>query len=281
MTSNGNHGGNTNEETSAMFMFMDTYLPPYITSQKREAVRQIDLPVTLAMLMGVSIPRHSLGVVISSLFHQDELKNIKKLNRMQLLATTTTTTTENNNKENIYELQRRLLRENRPEIPLLCLLLLLLLSVVFFILWTRTIIMATNLEQIHHGFGILVLISICLFSSSYVENEYALWYMFLNTWILYRVVVEIRVRNHRFCWFLVVAMICLRIMRERDQIINFAVLNNLQEPVTMLSGSSVVNEPSLLLLLNPCICLRFYSFAIMFYFVIYLRRDVFVSILYV
>ena len=144
MTSNGNHGGNTNKETSAMFMFMDTYLPPRPVSERntierRQEVRficritrtsleehleleylqvqQIDLPVTLAMLMGVTIPQQSMGVVIPSLFQEDELEHVRRVNRMQLMQLGTT----NTRSHDIYELQQEILRENRPEIHIVSL----------------------------------------------------------------------------------------------------------------------------------------------------------------
>ena len=119
MTSNGNHGGNTNKETSAMFMFMDTYLPPrpVMIDEHRKEVQQIDLPVTLAMLMGVTIPQQSMGVVISSLFQEDELEHVRRVNRMQLMQLGTT----NTRSHDIYELQQEILRENRPEIHIVSL----------------------------------------------------------------------------------------------------------------------------------------------------------------
>ena len=126
MTSNGNHGGNTNKETSAMFMFMDTYLPPrpVMIDEHRKEVQQIDLPVTLAMLMGVTIPQQSMGVVISSLFQEDELEHVRRVNRMQLMgklgrlesqecvngivySLTHITGTTNTRSHDLYELQKR------------------------------------------------------------------------------------------------------------------------------------------------------------------------------
>ena len=181
------------------------------------------------------------------------------------------------------------------QIPLLS-LLVLTLGVLVRMIKTTTIRSSAEQQQ---GLGILVLISICLFSSSYVwswrfcfslyvvcvreqlyhthsyfehryvitfsitihryvENEYAIWYLFLNTWILYQLMTEIRknLRITQMFWLLTTTMTCLRIMRERDQIINFAMLNHLKEPSTMLSGSSVVNEP--FLSISPFQCLRLY-----------------------
>ena len=181
------------------------------------------------------------------------------------------------------------------QIPLLS-LLVLTLGVLVRIIKTTTIRSSAEQQQ---GLGILVLISICLFSSSYVvwssrvsfivsithsyykkintptqttflsldhtinryvENEYAVWYLFLNTWILYQLMREIRNLRITQMFWLLATMTCLRIMRERDQIINFAMLNHLEEPSTMLSGSSVVNEPffSITFLENPFQCLRLY-----------------------
>ena len=181
MTANGNHGGNTNEETSAMFMFMDTYLPPRSSAAVRQQeVQQIDLPVTLAMLMGVAIPRQSMGVAVPSLFQKDELEHVQSANRMQLmqLLSTTASTTSGD----IYELQQRVLDENRPDIhivrvlfdlsylessyinskkkqiPLLC-LLALTLGALF-------VLMRATRKKQNQGLVILILISMCLFSSS-------------------------------------------------------------------------------------------------------------------
>ena len=173
------------------------------------------------------------------------------------------------------------------QIPLLS-LLVLTLGVLVRMIKTTTIRSSAEQQQ---GLGILVLISICLFSSSYVvwssrvsinhsyhkkintptqitrlslnhtinryvENEYAVWYLFLNTWILYQLMTEIRNLRITQMFWLLATMTCLRIMRERDQIINFAMLNHLKEPSTMLSGSSVVNEP--FLSISPFQCLRLY-----------------------
>ena len=69
------------------------------------------------MLMGVTIPQQSMGVVIPSLFQEDELEHVRRVNRMQLMQLGTT----NTRSHDIYELQQEILRENRPEIHIVSL----------------------------------------------------------------------------------------------------------------------------------------------------------------
>ena len=85
------------------------------------------------------IPRQSMGVAVPSLFQKDELEHVQSANRMQLMQLLSSTTASTSG--DIYELQQRVLDENRPDIhiiPLLCLLALTLGALFVLMRATRT-----------------------------------------------------------------------------------------------------------------------------------------------
>ena len=68
MTSDGNHGGTTPQETDAALFIYSKHDIFSATAVIPERVKQVDLVPTLSLLLGVPIPHGSLGSIIVSLF---------------------------------------------------------------------------------------------------------------------------------------------------------------------------------------------------------------------
>ncbi|KAF5206763.1 Gpi ethanolamine phosphate transferase [Thalictrum thalictroides] len=89
MTDSGNHGGSSYEETDsvALFIGLGSKAPDY-ASATCNAVFQVDLAPTLALLFGVPIPKNNVGIVIAetidSLTEDHQLRALE-LNSWQLL----------------------------------------------------------------------------------------------------------------------------------------------------------------------------------------------------
>ncbi|KAL5753336.1 hypothetical protein ACOSP7_023511 [Xanthoceras sorbifolium] len=83
MTENGNHGGSSFEETDslALFIGLNNHVSDY-ASVTQNTVRQVDIAPTLALLLGVPIPKNSVGVMISETF--DLLKDDHQLRALEL-----------------------------------------------------------------------------------------------------------------------------------------------------------------------------------------------------
>lgn len=90
MTDGGNHGGSSFEETDALAMFVTSDAAPSTgaTSAPLHSAFQVDIAPTLALLLGVPIPKNSVGVLLPQLFHSftDEQRlRALELNSWQLL----------------------------------------------------------------------------------------------------------------------------------------------------------------------------------------------------
>ncbi|KAM6169678.1 GPI ethanolamine phosphate transferase 3 [Rhynchocyon petersi] len=69
MTMNGDHGGESDLEVSAaLFLYSPTVLFPSTLPEEPEAIPQVSLVPTLALLLGVPIPFGNIGEVITELF---------------------------------------------------------------------------------------------------------------------------------------------------------------------------------------------------------------------
>ncbi|KAK9112847.1 hypothetical protein Scep_020366 [Stephania cephalantha] len=89
MTESGNHGGSSYEETDslAIFIGLESKLPEYAPATCK-TVSQVDLAPTLALLLGVPIPKNNAGILIAEIFDflsDGELLRALELNSWQLL----------------------------------------------------------------------------------------------------------------------------------------------------------------------------------------------------
>ncbi|PIA56333.1 hypothetical protein AQUCO_00700574v1 [Aquilegia coerulea] len=89
MTDSGNHGGSSYEETDSLALFIGLgYKAPDYASATCNAVFQVDIAATLALLFGVPIPKNNVGVVIAETFNsltEDHQLRALELNSWQLL----------------------------------------------------------------------------------------------------------------------------------------------------------------------------------------------------
>ena len=70
MTDQGNHGGSTSQEFETGLIFIDTKMNDYDTrlaKPEKTSIKQIDIAVTLSLLLGLEIPKMSNGKLITSL----------------------------------------------------------------------------------------------------------------------------------------------------------------------------------------------------------------------
>ncbi|KAL4197269.1 hypothetical protein AMTRI_Chr04g250260 [Amborella trichopoda] len=69
MTDGGNHGGSSDEETDSMSLFigLDCKVPDY-ASLSYNSISQVDMAPTLALLLGVPIPKNNVGILIRGIF---------------------------------------------------------------------------------------------------------------------------------------------------------------------------------------------------------------------
>lgn len=83
MTENGNHGGSSFEEADSLALFVGLrgHVSDY-TSATQNTVQQVDIAPTLALLLGVPIPKNNVGVLIAETF--DQLKDGHQLRALEL-----------------------------------------------------------------------------------------------------------------------------------------------------------------------------------------------------
>lgn len=82
MTKTGDHGGDTELETTAALFI---HSPKGLSTVSSESVKQIDLAPTLATLLDFPIPFSNLGVVIPDLFENSTLIKARSLNSRQII----------------------------------------------------------------------------------------------------------------------------------------------------------------------------------------------------
>ncbi|XP_021897499.1 GPI ethanolamine phosphate transferase 2 isoform X2 [Carica papaya] len=83
MTDNGNHGGSSYEETDSLVLLigLENLVSDHSTATDN-AVYQVDIAPTLALLFGVPIPKNNVGVLISKTL--DSLKDEQQLRALEL-----------------------------------------------------------------------------------------------------------------------------------------------------------------------------------------------------
>nr|XP_011457654.1 PREDICTED: GPI ethanolamine phosphate transferase 2 [Fragaria vesca subsp. vesca] len=89
MTESGNHGGSSYEETDslALFIGLKNDVSDYLSSTHNN-IYQVDIAPTLALLLGVPIPKNNVGVLIPEIFgslSEDQQLKALELNSWQLL----------------------------------------------------------------------------------------------------------------------------------------------------------------------------------------------------
>ncbi|XP_031498611.1 GPI ethanolamine phosphate transferase 2 isoform X2 [Nymphaea colorata] len=83
MTSSGNHGGSSFEETDSLAMFIHLNGKMAVSaSDKYKTVNQVDVVPTLALLLGVPIPQNNVGILIADMFNS--LTDEQKLRALEL-----------------------------------------------------------------------------------------------------------------------------------------------------------------------------------------------------
>jgi len=303
MTVGGNHGGNSDDETAAVFVFTSSAFKGRSqvsaeSSRRRflediSEVQQIDFSTSLAMLTGAPVPAQSIGVVLSDLFEdsRDRLmamaRNAAHLCRMlsrddekeaQFKETCDTVraiwvriddtnfdaiTSEVALGRCLATLQAALLDRRREEIhmPGILVAVATLAGTVVLFVYCGLSLSASpyscNLTRRRIGEEALFVVGgiVAILSqtgSSFVENEHVVWYFYLTTWLIRRAVLTLRrwydarssscatERMYIFALQLA-AILAVRIMRNRNEIINFSRMNELPSP-TLLASSSVVHS---------------------------------------
>ncbi|KAH9712751.1 GPI ethanolamine phosphate transferase 2 [Citrus sinensis] len=83
MTENGNHGGSSFEEADSLALFVGLrgHVSDYKSATQNTA-QQVDIAPTLALLLGVPIPKNNVGVLIAETF--DQLKDDHQLRALEL-----------------------------------------------------------------------------------------------------------------------------------------------------------------------------------------------------
>eukprot|EP00249_Psilotum_nudum_P006347 c19661_g1_i1 orf=687-2798(+) len=82
MTDGGNHGGATSQETDALALFIAKRKFQYFSETHNQEAFQVDIVPTLALLLGVPIPKNNVGVVLLDLF--SSLNVTEKLRALEL-----------------------------------------------------------------------------------------------------------------------------------------------------------------------------------------------------
>ncbi|CAD6242077.1 unnamed protein product [Miscanthus lutarioriparius] len=89
MTEGGNHGGSSYEETDSLALFIGHSVEsPYCSPYDQKEALQVDLAPTLALLLGVPIPKNNFGVVLPELLNSltdDQKLRMLELNSWQIL----------------------------------------------------------------------------------------------------------------------------------------------------------------------------------------------------
>ncbi|KAJ1281320.1 hypothetical protein BS78_04G297300 [Paspalum vaginatum] len=83
MTEGGNHGGSSYEETDSLALFIGhSAESPYCSPYDQNEALQVDLAPTLALLLGIPIPKNNIGVLLPELFNS--LTEHQKLRALEL-----------------------------------------------------------------------------------------------------------------------------------------------------------------------------------------------------
>lgn len=240
MNGAGNHGGSSFQETSSVALFLpspfeekETGVAQRTMNITLEEAFQIDVAPTLGLALGLGIPVSSVGCVLRGPFpstqsYQESVdSNIRHFRsilpdndhksclRMQeeLLARVTSTSTVADGSNYVYQF--------------LTILVLVAQAAYMTIILRPSALTVATLVVVLSGFA----------SSSAIENEHATVFFAVTSLIILRIWQLGTLKNvARFTF----GLLCLRLLRERLEIINFAKLAGIQARVFLNDGTAIL-----------------------------------------
>ncbi|KAH9109419.1 hypothetical protein LEN26_013555 [Aphanomyces euteiches] len=237
MTETGSHGGASIEESSSLLLFA---VPQPQTSSYKSAL-QVDLVPTLASLFGLDIPSSNTGKVLVDVLKSTTSAFVdamhRNLDQLRSLAARKWSPAESLAFDKAYTslsvesalqlLQDAVLKSDGSEYNLLA-IGMGILSTAFGLglaVWKLPPVRPTPL---HLAVGLGTVVHIASYgSSSAIENEHATWNFLLSTLWMLLCLRHVAAKDFRSTAWLIAVAIPTRIMRSRNQVINFARLNSL------------------------------------------------------
>ncbi|KAF0689997.1 Aste57867_18587 [Aphanomyces stellatus] len=262
MTETGNHGGASIEESSALLLFV---LPSTTTTKKKTTHRtlQVDLVPTLAALFGLPIPTSNTGKMLTDVLdaaaavatpdalrrNVAQLVNLVRWSPADRRAFETTTLPTLALDDALATLQTLVLQSDGSEYNGAAIAAGVACAVAAAALAVATIATTTSLTCTHAALGVGAVVHMAsLGSSSAIENEHATWnFLLTSLWFvlgLRELAASTETRRSsshaglvRRLGLLVLLAATTRVLRSRNQVINFGRLNDLA-PTTLLDGSA-------------------------------------------
>ncbi len=180
MTDSGNHGGSTKQETYSVLLMVGADLQSNLNEEDPiPLVMQVDMVPSLSILLGLPIPRSSIGKLIPGLgFTKAEYDILSthlgcKKGDDQCLQDTLDRATSSGG-DDINEIQ--------------CIVAIALSLSSCVLVWYGIFAMTGEPTALNSYFQVLTAHSLAMFSSSYVENEHALVY-FITSSLMARTLV--------------------------------------------------------------------------------------------
>jgi len=240
MSASGNHGGNSPDETAAVAVFFAPSCDEcsYAAGGGALSALQVDVAPTLGLLLGLGVPEESVGVVMRGAlqFCNANVTAVERANAAQLRRacerwSVLPVAAEAATLEAMQEaLLRALTAESSDDDDDSA--------------WTALALLGLGLPALVHSadaraspavVAAVAAQALSLFSSSAVENEHAVLLSMAALGLLHLA------RRHR-SRAAVFALIALRALRSRCQIINFARLAGLPEPVFAVQGTALLAD---------------------------------------
>ncbi|KDO26528.1 hypothetical protein SPRG_07930 [Saprolegnia parasitica CBS 223.65] len=263
MTETGNHGGASIEESSALLLFV---LPPSHRavhhSDRLTRTPQVDLVPTLATLLGVPIPVHNTGKVLTSVLDaavRDDARVIAALqanvHQLRALAAPKHSAkfwasfahdfgfaldwhvastsiplalARRRMEAALSSLQAIVLTSDGSEYTtehMLCGILVGLLGLVLACRLDVLLLRRPSRYELCLGFWTLLQL-ISLGSSSSIENEHVVWNVLLVSYLMWLAIDVFLTKRRRGVWLAwLLVPLTARLLRSRNQIINFGRLN--------------------------------------------------------
>jgi len=220
----------------------------------RAEIAQVDLASTLGTLLGVGIPKNNVGKPIKDVFknvpkHFFEQALSQSMLQLQNLASSKGLAADKEPRETIEDrvnqLHQALFSAGSEDSGASQESLNVVLLVAFGVLGASAIftccIVIPGVQQNDIGMIIAFMAhAVSLASSSVIENEYFYWFLLVTTWYFIEIVRHLRWGNPGSSLFAIAALILLRLLRNRLQVINFARLNDLVEPEFVDDGAAVI-----------------------------------------
>ncbi|RHX99796.1 hypothetical protein DYB36_002893 [Aphanomyces astaci] len=255
MTNTGNHGGASVEESSALLLFV---MPPTSatdhddkSSRKEPSFRralQVDLVPTLAALFGVAIPTTNTGKMLHHVLHAAGLASpleAMQRNLRQLIASWTpaerakvgATAHEKEVQAALAWAQEVVLQSDGSEYNAFAITLGVACTAAGMAVsfgtsgvasaWSRR---SNKVSYVHVVLGVGAVVQVASYgSSSAIENEHATWNFILTTLWMYLGFQHVAAKGSIPSVVPLVGMLAVttRILRSRNQVINFGRLNDL------------------------------------------------------